>query len=132
MPFSFGLHPYFNVANLSKIKLEGLLDTCTNYLDISQSKSEKQLTSLKKGVDFLSGPSKLISLIDFEAGSRLELKHYPPMDLTVVWTDPPRSMICVEPWTSPRDSLLTRDRIIELDAGEMQTLRCTFSAYDEI
>ena len=35
-------------------------------------------------------------------GSAVELEPQPPLDLAVVWTDPPRPMLCLEPWTAPR------------------------------
>ena len=34
------------------------------------------------------------------------LYHPYPFDLAVIWSDPPRQMICLEPWTSPRNSLV--------------------------
>ena len=34
------------------------------------------------------------------------LNHPYPFDLGVIWSNPPRKMICLEPWTSPRNSLV--------------------------
>ena len=48
------------------------------------------------------------------------------MDLTVLWTDPPRMMICVEPWTSPRGSLVTGERKLEIKPKQYIELFTTF------
>ena len=48
------------------------------------------------------------------------------MDTTVIWTDPPRPMVCLEPWTSPRNSLVTGDRKLEIESQESIELMTTF------
>ena len=48
------------------------------------------------------------------------------MDLTVVWTEPPRRMVCLEPWTGPRQALVSGDRKLELAAGDSLKLRCVY------
>jgi len=37
--------------------------------------------------------------------------------LVVLWTEPPRPMVCIEPWSGPRQALLSGDRKIELAPG---------------
>ena len=128
MPFSFGLHPYFNVTDLTKIKIEGLCQTCTNHLTMNEAKTDQQIDSLSEGIDFLTGPSKSVTLLDLLSSKRLQLIYEAPMDLTVVWTDPPRKMVCIEPWTSPREALISGDRELKLAEGEIQNLSCQFVA----
>ena len=36
----------------------------------------------------------------------------------VVWTDPPREMLCLEPWTSPRNALINGDNILTLEPNK--------------
>ena len=79
-----------------------------------------------EGVDFICSPSKSVTLVDLAAGTRLQLQQQGPMDLIVVWTDPPRKMVCLEPWTSPRDSLINGDRKLLLEPGSIQNLNCRF------
>ena len=79
---------------------------------------------ISDGIDFISGPSEAVSLVDLVTGMELNLEHQAPMDLTVVWTDPPRNMVCLEPWTSPRGSLVSGDRRLSLEPGASQNLRC--------
>ena len=127
MPFSFGLHPYFNVSDLSRSAVEGLPDRCFNHLEMAESETAAQLRRLAEGVDFLAHATGPVTLVDEQAGTRLQLQHHEPMDLTVVWTEPPRSMVCLEPWTGPRQALISGDRRLQLGAGESTTLSCRYS-----
>ena len=88
---------------------------------------DKGLSRLPEGVDFLTRPSGPVTLVDSAAGTRLQLQHHEPMDLTVVWTEPPRPMVCLEPWTGPRQSLISGDRKLELAAGQSSTLTCRYA-----
>ncbi|WP_332299660.1 MULTISPECIES: galactose mutarotase [Prochlorococcus] len=126
MPFSFGLHPYFLVKDLDHVLINGLPQKCINHIDKSEVVTKTQLQKLSKGVDFLSISNEPITLIDSLEGSTLELHHQSPMNLTVIWTDPPRQMICLEPWTSPRESLASGDRMLFLEPGASKELSCRF------
>ena len=126
MPFCFGLHPYFKVLNTKKIKIEGLSEKCIDQTNMKVTNASDQIRILDKGVDFLSYPSCSIKILDFLARNVIELIHQEPMDTTVIWTDPPRQMVCLEPWTSPRDSLLTGDRKLEVKPKEYIELFTTF------
>ena len=127
MPFSFGLHPYFNVSDLARTAVEGLPGRCFNHLEMAEAETAQQLNRLDQGVDFLTHAAGPVTLVDEHAGTRLQLQHHEPMDLTVVWTDPPRAMVCLEPWTGPRQSLISGDRRLELCVGESTTLSCRYS-----
>ena len=71
-------------------------------------------------------PITTVGLVDPEAGTRLELQLTSPLDLVVVWSDPPRSMVCLEPWSGPRQALISGDRRLELAPGESRTLSCRY------
>ena len=127
MPFSFGLHPYFNVSDLAQVRLTGLAERCLNHLEMADASTADQLARLSEGVDFLCRPAGDVTLIDDGQGGQLRLEHQPPLDLSVVWTEPPRRMVCLEPWTGPRQALISGDRKLELAAAEQQTLRCRYA-----
>jgi len=126
MPFSFGLHPYFKVSNIKKIKLDGLPGRCIDQTNMKVTNASDQVRILDKGVDFLSYPSSSVKLLDSLSRNVIELIHQEPMDTTVIWTDPPREMICLEPWTSPRNSLVTGDRKLLVKSQEYIELVTTF------
>ena len=127
MPFSFGLHPYFEVSDLGQARLTGLPQRCLNHLAMADAATADQLADLSQGVDFLCRPAGPVTLIDDSNGQRLQLQHQEPLDLTVVWTEPPRRMVCLEPWTGPRQALISGDRKLELAPAAVQTLRCRYA-----
>ncbi len=127
MPYSFGLHPYFRVQSLAKTSFKGMPENCFDHIHMIDSKTSDHLSQLSKGVDLLINPVDTFpSLLDDEAGSCLKLVHHAPMDLVVVWTDPPRPMVCFEVWTSPRNSMITGERRFVLTPGETQKLCCRY------
>ncbi len=126
MPFSFGLHPYFKVDDLMKVDIEGLSLECEDQKTSLSTRTKDQLNNLNEGIDFLTKNSKNVVLVDLNTSKRVEIRSSPPMDLTVVWTDPPRNMICVEPWTSPRRSLITGERELVINSWDVYPLSCDF------
>jgi len=129
MPFGFGLHPYFQVSSLQKIKIDGLPRKCVDQTNMKVTNTSDQIRILDKGVDFLSYPSSSVRLFDSLSRNVIELIHQEPMDTTVIWTDPPRRMVCLEPWTSPRNALVTGDRKLEVNQQEYIELFTTFKHY---
>ena len=126
MPFSFGLHPYFNVSSLSNIIFTGLPERCLNQKNMMDSLVVDQVSMLSSGIDVICQPSSQVTLTDTVSKEQLHLICDSPMNMIVIWTDPPRNMICVEPWTSPRNSLVSGDRRIELEPAGNQNFRCIF------
>jgi HK97 family phage prohead protease len=61
-----------------------------------------------------------------ETGRAIRLETNAPLDLVVVWTEPPRPMVCLEPWTAPRGSLASGERRLELQPGEQLELNCCY------
>jgi galactose mutarotase-like enzyme len=48
----------------------------------------------------------------------------------VIWTDPPRPMVCLEPWTGPRGALISGEGRLELAAGESLELGARYRVSD--
>jgi galactose mutarotase-like enzyme len=132
MPFSLGLHPYFNVSSLDAVQFEGLPERCLNHHTMGLDATGDLVERLIDGVDLLVRPGEVtppldtVRLLDPPAGLSLELQLSHPLDLVVIWTDPPRPMVCLEPWTAPRQSLITGDRRLVLQSGETSHLRCRY------
>jgi len=126
MPFSFGLHPYFNLSSLEGVRLEGLPDQCLNHLTMAEAATAEQMERLATGIDLLVQPTGPVRLVDEAAGTTLELQLTHPLDLVVLWTEPPRPMVCMEPWSAPRQALLSGDRRLELSPGESTTLHTRY------
>jgi galactose mutarotase-like enzyme len=129
MPFSFGLHPYFNLSSLQGVRFEGLPDTCLHHLTMAPAPTAEPMESLADGIDLLIRPSGAVRLVDDAAGATLELQLSHPFDLVVLWTEPPRPMVCIEPWSGPRQALLSGDRKIELAPGTSTELNTRYQLY---
>ena len=131
MPFSLGLHPYFAVSSLPAASLEGLPETCLDHHQMVPASTADQLAKLSEGVDLLANPTgHTVCLADAGSGKTITLELTAPLDLAVVWTEPPRPMVCLEPWTAPRGSLATGDRRLELEPGQAMQLRCRYVCSD--
>jgi galactose mutarotase-like enzyme len=127
MPFSFGLHPYFNLSSLDGVRFEGLPAECLNHLTMAPASTAEQMEHLASGIDLLVRPNGPVRLVDEAAGATLELQLSHPFDLVVLWTEPPRPMVCIEPWSGPRQALLSGDRRIELAPGASTELNTRYA-----
>jgi galactose mutarotase-like enzyme len=130
MPFALGLHPYFAVADLGGAALEGLPARCFDHLTAGPADTAAQLVRLPQGVDLRversgTAPRLLTGLSSSDGSPKaavIELQADSPLDHTVVWTDPPRPMVCLEPWTARRGELG-----LALAAGEQLELNCRYT-----
>ena len=131
LPFSLGLHPYFAVQDLAAVRLEGLPERCFDHIPMAEAVTAGQLERLTTGVDFLAHPSGAVRLLDAAApagGRWIAMETQAPLDLAVVWTEPPRPMVCLEPWTAPRGAMASGDRLLQVPPGETLELACTYRA----
>ena len=131
LPFSLGLHPYFAVQDLAAVQLEGLPERCFDHIPMAEAATAGQLERLTAGVDFLAHPSGAVRLVDAAApsgGRWIAMETQAPLDLAVVWTEPPRPMVCLEPWTAPRGAMASGDRLLQVPPGETLELACTYRA----
>jgi D-hexose-6-phosphate mutarotase len=126
MPFSFGLHPYFAVTSLDGVRVEGLPERALDQTTFAEVESAQQIDLMAEGIDLLAHPAGPVRLVDASARRVITLDCAAPLDLVVIWSDPPRPMLCVEPWTAPRGALLSGERRLDLSAGESLQLQTRF------
>lgn len=128
MPFSLGFHPYFRVSDPAAVQLVGLQEHCFDHLSQAEDATASQLARLGAGVDLISRPTAgAVTLSDPSAGTTLTLETTSPLDRVVVWTDPPRPMLCLEPWSGPRGALLSGDGRQMLAPGQSLCLACRYA-----
>jgi galactose mutarotase-like enzyme len=94
---------------------------------MEEASTAEQLEKLASGIDLLVRPSGAVRLVDEAAGTTLELQLNHPLDLVVLWTEPPRAMVCMEPWSGPRRALLSGDRKLELSPGTSTKLHTRYA-----
>lgn len=126
MPFSFGLHPYFALSAPENAVVEGLPPQCFDHLTMAEAETAPQLQRIGQGIDLLCRPEGAVRLVDRADGSALELQPSHPWDLAVLWSEPPRPMVCLEPWTGPRQALISGDRRLEVAPGVSMELHTRF------
>ena len=127
MPINFGLHPYFNISNFHNLEFINYAKTSLNQKNNKLAKTENLLKNLSTGIDLLMYSSGKTSFIDFGLKKKITLTNPSPFDITVIWSDPPRQMLCMEPWTSPRNSLGNGFRKIEIIPNSSQKLDASIS-----
>ena len=77
------------------------------------------------GVDLLMYTSGRSSFRDKIFKREVTLNHPYPFDIGVIWSDPPRRMICLEPWTSPRNSFVDGFRNIMIPSNDSKRLNAS-------
>ena len=84
-----------------------------------------ELNKIHLGVDLLMYSSGRSSFRDKIFKREVTLNHPYPFDLGVFWSDPPRRMICLEPWTSPRNSFVDGFRNIMIPSNDSKRLNAS-------
>ncbi len=125
MPINFGLHPYFNISEFNNIKFINHPLVCQNQKNNTLEISENLLRSVSSGVDLLMYSNGDISFKDLGLNRQITLINPSPFDLSVIWSDPPRKMICLEPWMSPRNSFIEGYRNINLLPNQIQKFKAS-------
>ena len=127
MPVNFGLHPYFNISDFKNVKFLDYSKCCLNQKNNNLVKTENLLRNSCRGIDLLMYSSGKTSFIDYGLKRKIILTNPSPFDISVIWSDPPRQMLCMEPWTSPRNSLGNGFRKIEIIPNSSQKLDASIS-----
>ena len=122
MPVNFGLHPYFNISDLKNLDFVDYSRNCQDQKTNSLRNTFDELKKISDGIDLLMHTSGKSSFRDNYLKRQVTLNNPKPFDLSVVWSDPPRKMICLEPWTSPRNSLVDGFRKILIPPYAFQKL----------
>ncbi len=125
MPINFGLHPYFNVSDFKNLEFVDNPLNCQDQERNTISNTLDELNKINLGVDLLMYTSGRSSFRDKIFKREVTLNHPYPLDLGVIWSDPPRNMICLEPWTSPRNSFVDGFRNIMIPSNDSKRLNAS-------
>lgn len=120
MPFSTGLHPYFQVSDKTQLQFEIPANQFQNQRDKSiqpfAGQFDFDLDEIDASFRELSGQSAAVT--DLGQQTRLKLDYDPIYSTLVFWTVKGKEFYCLEPWSAPRNALNTGDRLIHLESGE--------------
>ena len=123
MPINFGLHPYFNISHFKNIEFINFPLVCQNQKNNKLQLTYDSLNKLDKGIDLLMYSSGSISFKDKKFKRLITLINPYPLNISVIWSNPPRKMVCLEPWTSPRNSLIDGFRKMIIPPHNSKTLK---------
>ncbi|MBD2395276.1 aldose epimerase [Cyanobacterium aponinum FACHB-4101] len=121
MPFSTGFHPYFYCGNKDKLKLN---IPATEY----QNKTGDKTFSFDGNLDYnspeidiaftkLQGNKALFT--DEKRDLTVKVKYDDFFSTLVFWTLEGKEYICLEPWSSPRNSINTKEQLKYLQPQEI-------------
>jgi galactose mutarotase-like enzyme len=134
MPFSTGLHPYFqlNATPTAKSQLQ-LNIPATQYTDQISQRDHAYSGSLdwsSPELDLAFRPisAQSASVRDLERQVQLSLSYDPLYSTLVFWAVAEKNYYCLEPWSAPRNALNAGTDLLTLAPGETQVLNVTFSA----
>lgn len=126
MPYGFGFHPYF-LADFQE-KEEASIDTNATRAWDNVEKRERPIAG-SKGIQ-LGGPEVDLHLIDHNRtdsaltlpSGKISLKGSDAFQRWVIWTQPGKDFICLEPWTGPGNGLNSGEGLRTLAPGKDETL----------
>ncbi|NJL46509.1 MAG: aldose epimerase [Leptolyngbyaceae cyanobacterium SM2_5_2] len=130
MPFSTGIHPYFAVADKSKLTIEL---PSTQY----QLKGEATLQPFGGTFDFeqdeidfsftnLTGQSATV--IDEARQTKLTIGFDAHYSTLLFWTVKGKDFYCLEPWTGPRNAMNTGDHLLTVAPNDTLETVITMTA----
>ena len=125
MPINFGLHPYFKISDFKNLEFVDNPLNCQDQQRNTISNTLDELNKINLGVDLLMYTSGRSAFRDKIFKREVTLNHPYPFDLGVIWSDPPRKMICLEPWTSPRNSFVDGSRNIVIPSNDIKRLNAS-------
>ncbi|NEO32533.1 MAG: aldose epimerase [Symploca sp. SIO3C6] len=119
MPFSTGIHPYFSVADKSKlvcsipssqfkVKGDDTIQTFSGQFDFEQDEIDIAFINLSKQSAIITDQSRNLKLtLSYD-------NHYSTL---VFWTLKGKDFYCLEPWSSPRNALNTGEHLLTVEPG---------------
>jgi galactose mutarotase-like enzyme len=119
MPFSTGLHPYFQVSDKAQLQLdipatqfqrkgEPALEPFAGTFDFNEAEID---------VAFLEISRQTAEVTDPQRQTRLKLAYDSPYSTLVFWTIKGKDYYCLEPWSAPRNALNTGQHLMHLEPG---------------
>jgi galactose mutarotase-like enzyme len=120
MPFSVGLHPYFQVADKSQLTFDIPATQGQNQRDqtIQDFKGQFDFAADEIDMVFREVSSQTASVTDQTRKLRLSLQYDPIYSTLVFWTVKGKDFYCLEPWSAPRNALNSGEHLTHLEPNQ--------------
>ena len=120
MPFSTGIHPYFAVADKTKLKITL---PSTDYKVKGEPTVHAFSGSFDYGQDeidwaFVNLQGQSATVVDSRTHLKLTLQYDDSYSTLVFWTVKGKDYYCLEPWSGPRNAINTGEHILTAAPGE--------------
>jgi galactose mutarotase-like enzyme len=130
LPFAFGHHPYFFVPAADKSKV-----AVPTHATRAWDNFAKRRVDVTAPIDVGAPQEVDLHLEDHGAseaelvlpGARIVVRGSEEFTRWVVWTQPGKPFVCLEPWTAAANALNTEERLLVIDPGTSRTLRVTIA-----
>jgi galactose mutarotase-like enzyme len=119
MPFATGLHPYFAVADKSKLKVDIPATQYQSKQDPAAQPFSGQFDFEQEEIDVALRPLSRQDAVVTDGDRHLQLKvEYDSSYSTLVfWAVEGKDFYCLEPWSAPRNAINTGDSLLHLEPG---------------
>ncbi len=121
MPFSAGFHPYFYCSDKSKLTLNIPANEYHNKTGDLTSAFDGNLDYDTPEIDiaFTKLQGNKASFTDGKRNLKVTIKYDDFFSTLVFWTLQDKEYICLEPWSSPRNSINTKEQLKYLQPQEI-------------
>ncbi|BAZ42971.1 aldose 1-epimerase [Calothrix sp. NIES-4101] len=117
MPCSFGFHPYFLVRDKSKLSFD---IPSQEYFDHKTKETKSFSGNFDFGADEIDVAFKQLSgksatVTDRDRNLKLCLEYEGVFSTLVFWTLKGKEFYCIEPWSAPRNSINTGEKLTTIE-----------------
>lgn len=131
MPFAFGLHPYFLVPAADKAKVAVPTPVTRAWDNFG-----KRMVDVTEPIDVAAPHEVDLHLADHGSseatlvladGARIVVRGSEEFQRWVVWTQPGKDFVCLEPWTAAANALNTGERLLVIEPRGERVLRVSIA-----
>lgn len=131
MPFAFGLHPYFLVPGADKAKVVVPTPATRAWDNFG-----KRMVDVTEPIDVGAEQEVDLHLVDHGSseatlvlpdGARIVVRGSEEFGRWVVWTQPGKDFVCLEPWTAAANAINTGERLLVIEPGGERVLKVSIA-----
>ena len=121
MPFSIGLHPYFQVSNKAQLSFDIPSNTLQNQKDQTTSAFSGNFDFETSEIDvaFTQLSQSVASFTDLQKSLQIKITYDDLYANLVFWTLKEKEFICLEPWSAPRNALNNQINLTYIQPGKI-------------
>jgi galactose mutarotase-like enzyme len=118
MPFVSGFHPYFAVSDKAQLEFEIPATEIYDHITQETQPFAGTFDFEKDEIDVAFKPLSALeaTVRDPAQGYQVTTRYDQQVSTLVFWTQKGKNFYCLEPWTAPRNALVTGDHLLHVPA----------------